>query len=1191
MRRIRTIFLFLLTLFLVFLSALVSLGTNIISGQIAHWFSGHRWLLPLFLMIFLIALVLLKFVEMRTLNRESAAVPQSPMESAKSSDGDERGGSQDGNDSHFCVTASFPRVDWGTAVTPSPFYGRTKELSVVEHWITEDRCQAIAVIGMGGIGKTAFTIQLVKRIHTHFDYFLWRSLVNSPSAECFLEECVYFLAEPQKIVLPRVFDDQLSMLVDQLRNQRCLLVLDNFESVLRESELAGTYRSGYENYGKMIIRLSEVSHKSCVLLTSREKPKDILLLEGKSSSIRSFKLGGLARIAGNEILQEKRLRGTRILRKKLIDRYNGNPLMLKLVAVTVHELFDDNIATFLSQNVVFVGDIRSKLEEHFDRLSRLEQEVLYWLSIEREKVSLMILEDNFVGDVSKERILNALMSLRQRSLLEVEGTAEYSLQPVVMEFTTSILINKICEEIKTESIDLFMSHALIKARAKDYIRDAQVRLIMEPVIGRLLSNLGRPEVVRKITAILRDSRERFPGARNYAGGNAVNLLFSLNQGLCEQDFSHLTIWQANLQGAILQRSNFSNSDLSRSLFLETFGAVLSLAISPDGRNLAAGGVSGDLDIWQIPDGRKISSLKGHTDWIRSVAFHPNANIVASGSEDKTVRLWDLTIRQCIVVLKGHSSWVYSVCFSPDGSRLVTSGEDKTARVWDVETQRCLTILKGHAARVTSVIFCTDERFLLTSSDDRTLRLWNIETGECIRKIKQEGEPLCAVDAGLDGIVASGGEDYIVRTFDVKTGRCLRNLRGHTARVRCAAFDRDLRLLASGSDDHTIRLWNVDTGICLRILYGHTSWISSVAFNSNDRILASSSDDRTIRLWNYSSGQCIRSIWGHNQWLRTIAFDPSGRFLASGSDDCCVRLWNAETGQCLRVLTGHESRIRSAVFSPDGERVFSSSDDQTVRIWNFKNGKEIMILHEHTKWVRSIAIAANGSVLASSCDDHNVRLWNVSTGECIGVLAGHSNWVWSVAICSDRNIVASGSDDKTVRLWDARTGKCIIVLEGHRGGIWSVAFSPDGNIVASGGEDSIAILWDLETGKILRKFEGHSDRIRSLALSPDGRSLATASEDKSVLLWDTATGDLVGTLRGHTNRVMAVSFAPDGSAVASCSADETIRIWDVESLGTLRTMRSSRPYEGMVITGVRGLTESQTESLKVLGAIDSREREL
>jgi len=221
--------------------------------------------------------------------------------------------------------------DWGEAVDVSVFYGRTEELATLEQWIVKERCRLVTLLGMGGIGKTSLVVKLAEQIQNHFEYIIWRSLRNAPPIEDILAELILFLSDGQEINLPKTLDGRVSRLVHFLRKYRCLLILDNAESILESGERAGNYCEGYEGYGELLKIVGGLTHQSCLVLTSREKLKEIALLEGRTLPIRSLHLNGLNQVEGQEVFKLKGcFSGVDEEWKVIIQHYAGNPLALKI---------------------------------------------------------------------------------------------------------------------------------------------------------------------------------------------------------------------------------------------------------------------------------------------------------------------------------------------------------------------------------------------------------------------------------------------------------------------------------------------------------------------------------------------------------------------------------------------------------------------------------------------------------------------------------------------------------------------------------------------------------------------------------------------------------------------------------------------------------------------------------------------
>lgn len=1128
------------------------------------------------------------------------------------------------------------RTDWGDAADVSAFYGRIEELATLEQWIVHDCCRLVGLFGMGGIGKTSLSIKLAKQIQGEFEYVIWRSLRHAPPIQDLLADLIQFLSNQQKTELPVTLEGRSLCLLSYLRQHRCLLVFDNGETVMQSGSYGGRYQTGYEGYGDLLRCLGEANHQSTVVLTSREKPGSFAVQEGKTLPVRSLRLTGLPDSVGQKIFSIKGdFSGSATEWTLLIAHYRGNPLALKMVAPVIQDCFDGRIADFLDclqQGVSVFGDVRDLLAQQINRLSDLEQQVMYWLAIDWEPVTLSELRADFVPEISLGDLLEALASLERRSLIEKvtpavieKSRTRFTLQPVVMESMTDRLTEQVIAEIvggqgsrgagenliqpslplsSSAPPPLFQSHALIKAQAKDHIRETQTRLILKPIVDKLLETSNKATLEDRFKQILARLRERSPQETGYAGGNVLNLLCQLQTDLSGWDFSHITIWQAYLGRVNLHRANFQAANLAKSVFTEALGQILSVAFSPDGKLLATGDVNYDIHVWQVADGKQLLTRKANQGWVWSMTFSPDGRLLAS-SANQMVNLWDVQTGQCLQTLEDCTERVFSLAFSPDGCLLASGSEDHLIRVWSVKTGQLLQVLVGHTDEVRSVAFAPQRyahspqgHFLASGGYDRTARLWDVNTGQCLQVLTGHTHWVWSVAFSPDGyLLATSSSDRTIKLWDSSSGHCLKSLSGHSQPVRTVAFGPNGQTLASGSDDRSIRLWNQRSGECLRVLSGHTSWISSVAFSPNGDLLASGSEDQSVRLWDSYTNLCLRTLRGHGNGVWSVAFSSQGATLASGSQDRIVRVWNSQTGECIRNLQGHTGWVWSVAFSPDGHLLASGSEDQTIKLWNIHTGQELQTLSGHTDEVLSVIFSPDGQTLFSGSLDSTIKLWDVHTGQCRQTWQGHSGGVWVIALSLDGQLLASGSQDQTIKLWDVHTGLCIKTLSGHRSWVRACAISPDQQTLVSGSADGTIKLWQISTGTCYQTLQAHTGPVLSVAFNPisnkehertslkQSRYFASSGADAAVKLWD-VNGQCQQVLSDHDKWVRFLAYSPDGQTLASCSQDETIKLWDLQTEKCSKTLRIARPYEGMQITNVTGLTIAQKTTLKALGAVDN-----
>ncbi len=846
---------------------------------------------------------------------------------------------------------------------------------------------------------------------------------------------------------------------------------------------------GYEGYGQLFRQVGDEHHQSCLLFTSREKPIGFTAREGESLPVRSLQLTGLLPAEAQQILATKGLVISTDECNKLIQRYTGNPLALKIVATTIQRLFDGNIQQFLQQAPVIFGDVGEILEQQFSRLAANEQQVMYWLAIKRQWVTLAELQEDIVPTVSKRELLEVLVSLQGRSLIEQEA-GRYTQQPVVMEYVTDQLIQQVCREIKLGKIDLFNSYPLIEATAKDYVRESQRRVILEPLLSQLKTSFRNSDKIpRRLTEIISLLRKDFSATPGYAGGNIINLLQQLKVDFTGYDFSNLIIWQADLQGVNLHQVNLSNSEIKKSAFNEALVKILTVQFSPDGKLLATGDANGTARLWNIENGQQIRSFEGHTGWVWQVNFNPDDTTLVSCCENGMIKLWDVNTEQCLHTIQQDTvrSWLSS--FSPDGTLLASGRTDQTIKIWDIRTGECVKTLAKQTNIITAVIFSPNGQMLASGSEDKTVKLWDLGSGEC-----------------------------------------LHTLAGHTQTVWSVIFSPDGQMLASGSEDKTVKLWDVATGKCWKTLQGaQIELVWSMAFSPDGQTLAIAGEASTISLWDVDTGQCIQTFSGHTTRVWSVAFSPDGQILASGAEDQSIRLWQVATGSCIKTLQGYPGYIGSVAFSPDGQSL-AGNTGYTVRLWDLADGNSLRSLYGHTRDVMSLAYSADGQTLATGSLDSTIRLWNVSTGECLKTLREHTSFIFSLTYSPDCQTLASAGTyspdcqtlasagaDKTIKIWDVNTGKCLQTLAGHTGWIFSVVWSPDGKVLASMSENSIH-LWDANTGECLQVLEGSYCFVGAIAFSPNSQVVAVGDIEYKIKFWDISTGNSWQTEQGHGTTV-------------------------------------------------------------------------
>lgn len=1134
------------------------------------------------------------------------------------------------------LIALSPQQDWGEAPASASFYGREAELARLKRWVLEERCRLITVLAMGGAGKTTLVAHSARLLAGQFEFVFWRSLLNAPPLGEFMRNSLRFLSRQQLIQLPESLGEQITLLLSFLRDHRCLLVLDNVESVLEAGQV-GQYRPGYEGYGQLIERIAQSEHQSCLVLTSRERPRVVEQIEDDLFVVRVMALEGLTVDAGQSLLQARGLGANAELTATVVQRYSGNPLALRLVARTIEELFDGDIEAFLSDESLIFDDIRSVLDQQLARLSLLEREILVWLAIEREATSLSTLTQNLVQAPARRALVEALQALQRRSLLE-KTEAGFTLQNVVTEYLTDFLVEQVCQEFEDDkrvwgkgqgsrseeqpathfplpthplAHSPLNRHTLLKVQAKEYVRQSQLRLILQPITNRLIAKLGKRALVESLKNILVLVQAEAHGcaadAPGYAGGNVLNLLLYLGVDLAGYDFSNICLWQAYLRGVYAPRLNLAGADFKGSVFTNILGWVNGLLFRADGELVVFGSSYGMACIWRAADGGLLYSLPLQDPTDNRFHLHHDCRMGVLGGANHALIVMDFVEARMLCTFSAHQSSVWQVVFSLDGKLIASGDTSGQVYVWEAESGHLLHCWRGHAAPVSAVTFSPAGDLIASADVDGVLCLWGLRTGELLHSWQAHPAEVAALHFALDGaLLASGSHDHTVGLWDVRSptrivehGAANQRLYRHTLPVRHMASDPSGRTLATCGADKFILLWDVQSGQTRPLLADHNVPIMYAAFSADGRLVAGRDLDDTIHVCDVRSGQRVDFYRAHQGWAKVVVFSPDGKTLIAGGADSALYVWDVSTPSAAHLsarLQGHRRRVESLAFSGDGVTVASGDLGGEIRLWNIQRGTS-HTLPGNQDTIRALTFSPDGRRLASASVDGTLCLWEVQARLCLLTLRGHTSVVSSCAFSPDGRWLASGSMDRTICLWDARTGELLRTLYGHTNMVQQVCFCLDGRRLLSSSFDETMALWDATSGELLYSWPTQETIYLSLALHCDGKTVVAGGRDHITRLVEIDSGRVVGELHEHRHTVESVALSPDGRLLATAGHSGTIRLWDLaaaapsglpvaSAASCIATLRPPGPYAEMNIAGVTGMSQAQKDVLKSLGAVES-----
>ena len=352
----------------------------------------------------------------------------------------------------------------------------------------------------------------------------------------------------------------------------------------------------------------------------------------------------------------------------------------------------------------------------------------------------------------------------------------------------------------------------------------------------------------------------------------------------------------------------------RELSYAHHNAVQWVAFTPDGQTVASASArDGAVKLWNVVATPEPTTLQQKGE-VLSVAFSPDGRILAAGGRDST-KLWDVaTSRETITLPIGHRHNQGGVAFSHDGKTLAIS-TSKTVELVAIVNRSEDRAHEIHTSNIGGLPF---------NPDDKNLVFNGGKGGFCVKNLAFSPN---------DKSLAMAGYNVTPTVWDLASRQVKAKLEGDSIAF---SPDSKLLATGGGifgQSSSRVTLWDADTFEERITCRGEgASWVFGVQFSPDGKLVAQTTAFGTILLWEVASGTLHASLKGHTSPVNCVAFHPDGKTLASASEDKTIKLWDVVIGQERLTLRGHTGAVCSVAFAPDGNTLASGSTDGTVKLW-------------------------------------------------------------------------------------------------------------------------------------------------------------------------------------------------------------------------------------------------------------------
>lgn len=542
--------------------------------------------------------------------------------------------------------------------------------------------------------------------------------------------------------------------------------------------------------------------------------------------------------------------------------------------------------------------------------------------------------------------------------------------------------------------------------------------------------------------------------------------------------------------------------------------ITDLAFTPDGENIVSASNDKTIRIWDWQSGVTLRTIRGYLGngsdgKIFAVAVSPDGKTIAAGGYfgaslgDKPpygdIRLFDFGTGKMKAVLKGGDYATYDLAFSPDGKTLAAGGADGVVYLWRLDDRSATgwTLdkkLDADSWHIDKLAFAAAGARLAATTTDNGIRLWDVAKGEEIT-LPTEAEPLrdisvMALAVSQDGsLLATGNKDGQVQLWHAADGTLLGAMPKQDFLIGSLTFAKGSRLVASCSnrctDKHRSIVWNIDTGEKVLDYTGHDGTVYASTANADGSLVATAGGTRNaIQVWDPATGERKALLQGVGEPVTAVGIDVANDVIAwSNTNPCPGRVSCPEEQGALdnrlvlptterffddpQPLTDPGSFARAAL--TDGQWSLRAREGGKDALENavleIANGGNVVrsIENDATNgFVHSaFTLIDDGLGLITGGNDGTLLEYRTATARVSGEFTGHTGEINAMVASEKANLLVTGSADQTLRLWNLKTHELFVSMF-FAGSQW-IAWMPQGYYYSSDEGDKL-IGWQVNQGR-------------------------------------------------------------------------------------------------------------------------------